>query len=211
MLKRNGQLCHRSVPDYAGRLTDAEFFAYSAVFTSVEEDFKQLSTVTDSLTDVERAFPRLLEASEGAPNSFSEVVADQTGKPWAVISPLVKLRRTELLFCKRVVEGEPEFSVIQRLEPESPLAKAQGVSQLQVTSNDPRLLLQDFIEGEKQTAQLYAQDVVAVARETAEQKYPDRDLGRVIKAIAQRFAKKVSTEEQVVPLQVRRRSEGVRV
>ena len=211
MLKRNGQLCHRSVPDYAGRLTDAEFLAYNAVFTSVEEDFKQLSAITDSLTDVERAFPRLLEASEGASSSFSEVVADQTGKQWAVISPLLKLRRTELLFCKRFIEGEPEFSIIQRFDPESPLAKTHGVWQLQMAGNDPRLLLQDFIEGERQTSQIYAQDVAAVAREAVEQKYPDRDLNRVIKAIAQRFAKKVSTEEQVVPVQVRRRSEGVRV
>ena len=211
MLKRNGQLCHRSVPDYAGRLTDAEFLAYNAVFTAVEEDFKQLSTVTDSLTEIERAFPRLLEASEGASNSFSEVVADQTGKQWAVISPLLKLRRTELLFCKRFIEGEPEFSLIQRLDPESPLAKAHGVWQLQMASCDPRLLLQHFTEGERQVSQLYAQDMLAVAREAVEQKYPDLDLSRVIKAIAQRFAKKVSTEEQVVPVQVRRRSEGVRV
>jgi hypothetical protein len=211
MLKRNGQLCHRSVPDYAGRLTDFEFLAYNTVFTSVEEDYKQLSAITDSLTDVERAFPKLLEASEGAANSSSEVVADQTGKQWLVIAPLLKLRRTESLFCKRFVEGEPEFSVIQRLDPESPLAKAHGVQQLQASSNDPPLLLQDFIEGERQTVQLYAQDMAAVAREAVEQKYPDRDLNRVVKAIAQRFAKKVSTQEQVIPIQVRRRSEGVRV
>lgn len=211
MLKRNGQLCHRSVPDYAGRLTDAEFLAYNAVFTSVEEDFKQLSAVTDSLTDVERAFPRLIEASEGASNSFSEVVADQTGKQWAVISPLLKLRRTELLFCKRLIEGEPEFSIIQRFDPESPLAKAHGVWQWLMMSDDPRLLLQGFIETERQVSLLYARDIEAITREAIKQRYPSLDPSRVIKAIAQRFAKKVSTEEQVVPVQVRRRSEGVRV
>lgn len=211
MLKRNGQLCHRSVPDYAGRLTDAEFLAYNAVFNAVEDDFKQLSTVTDSLTDVERAFPRLLEASAGAPNSFSEVLADQDGKQWAVISPLLKLRRTELLFCKRFSEGKPEFAVIQHLDPESPLAKAYGVWQWQMMSYDPRLLLQGFVESEWRISLLYAQDAKAVAREVAERKYPGRDLSRVIKAIGERFAKKVSTEEQVVPVQVRRRAEGVRV
>lgn len=211
MLKRNGQPCHRSVPDYAGRLTDSEFLAYGTVFASVEEDFKQLSVITDSLTDVERAFPRLVEASEGAPNSFGEVVADQTGKQWAVIAPLLKLRRTELLFCKRFIEGKAEFSVIQRLDPESALAQAKGVWQLQMTSNDARLLLQEFIESERETSQLYAQDLVAVACETIEQQYPDRDLSRVINAIGQRFAKKVSTEEQVIPTPMRRRSVGVRV
>lgn len=211
MLKRNGQLCHRSVPDYAGRLTDAEFLAYNAVFSSVEEDFKQISTVADSLTEIERAFPRLLEASEGASNSFSEVVADQTGKQWAVISPLLKLRRTELLFCKRFSKGEPEFSLIQRLDPESLLAKAHGVWQWLMMSYDPRELLQGFIETERQVSLLYARDIEAITRETTKQSYPDLDPSRVIKAIAQRFANKFSTEEQVVPVQVRRRSEGVRV
>ena len=61
MLKRNGQPCQRTVPDYSGRLTDFEFLAYNTVFTSVEEDFKQLSAITDSLTDLERAFARVLE------------------------------------------------------------------------------------------------------------------------------------------------------
>jgi hypothetical protein len=211
MLKRNGQPCQRSVPDYSGRLTDFEFLAYNTVFTSVEEDFKQLSAVTDSLTDLERSFPRVLEASEGAVGGFSEVVPDQTGKQWSVVAPLLKLRRTETLFCKRVVEGENEFAVVERLDPNSPLAKAQGVWQLQMTSNDPRLLLQDFIEGERQASQLYAQDIVGISREAIEEKFPDRDLSRVIKAIAQRCAKKVSTEERVIPIQTRRRSEGIRV
>lgn len=211
MLKRNGQPCQRGVPDFGGRLTDFEFLAYSTAFASVEEDFRQLSAITDSLTDVERAFPRLLEASEGAANSFSEVIADQTGKQWSVIAPLVKLRRTELLFCKRFIEGEPEVSVIQKFDPESPIAKAQGAWQLQMAGNDPRLLLQDFVEGERQTMQLYAQDMVASAREAIEQKYPDHNLSRVVKAIAQRFANKISTEEQIVPVQIRRRAEGVRV
>lgn len=211
MLKRNGQPCQRSVPDYSGRLTDFEFLAYNTVFTSVEEDFKQLSAITDSLTDLERSFPRVLEASEGAVSGFSEVVPDQMGKQWSAVAPLLKLRRTEMLFCKRVVEGENEFAVVERLDPNSPLAKAQGVWQLQMTSNDPRLLLQDFIEGERQTSQLYAQDIVAISREAIDEKFPDRDLSRVIKAIAERCSKKVSTEERVIPIQTRRRSEGVRV
>lgn len=211
MLKRNGQPCQRTVPDYSGRLTDFEFLAYNTVFTSVEEDFKQLSAITDSLTDLERAFPRVLEASEGGVDSFNEVLPDQNGKQWSVVAPLLKLRRTELLFCKRVIEGESEFAVVERLDPNSPLAQAKGTWQLQMTSNDPRLLLQDFIEGERQTAQLYGQDIVAISREAIDEKFPDRDLSRVVKAIAERCTKQISTEEKVIPIQTRRRSEGVHV
>jgi hypothetical protein len=211
MLKRNGQACQRTVPDYPGRLTDFEFLAYNTIFTSVEEDFKQLSAITDSLTDLERSFPRLLEASEGAVGSFNEVVPDQTGGQWSVVAPVLKFRRTELLFCKRFVEGESEFAIIERLDPNSPFAQAKGVWQLQMTSNEPRLLLQDFMEGERQTLQLYAQDIAAIAREAIEEKFPERDLGRVIKAISQRCSKKISMEEQIVPIQTRKRVESVRV
>ena len=211
MLKRNGQPCQRTVPDYSGRLTDFEFLAYNTVFTSVEEDFKQLSAITDSLPELERAFPRVLEASEGALDSFKEVVPDQNGKQWSVVAPLLKLRRTELLFCKRVIEGESEFAVVEKLDPSSPLARAKGPWQLHMSSNDPRLLLQDFIEGERQAAHLYGQDIVAISREAIDEKYPDQDLSRVVKAISQRCSKKISTEEKVIPIQTRRRSEGVHV
>jgi hypothetical protein len=211
MLKRNGQPCQRTVPDYSGRLTDFEFLAYNTVFTAVEEDFKQLSAITDSLTDLERSFPHLLEASEGAVESINGVVPDQTGKQWSIVAPLLKFSRTELLFCKRVVAGESEFAVVERLDPNSPLAQAKGIWQLHMTSNDPRLLLQDFMEGERQTAQLYGQDIVAISREAIDEKFPDRNLGRVVKAIAERCTKKISTEEKVIPIQTRKRAESVRV
>lgn len=211
MLKRNGQPCQRTVPEYSGRLTDFEFLAYSTVFTSVEEDFKQLSAITDSLTDLERSFPRLLEASEGGLDTFDQVLPDQNGNQWAIIAPLLKFRRTEMLFCKRIVEGKNEFAVVEQLDPSSPLAQAKGVWQMQMTSNDARLLLQDFIEGERQTALLYAQDIVGISREAAEDKFPEQDLGRVVKAIAQRCSKKISTEEKIIPIQTRKRLESVRV
>lgn len=211
MLKRNGQPCQRTVPDYSGRLTDFEFLAYNTVFTSVEEDFKQLSAITDSLMDLADSFPRLLEASEGEIDKFQEVIPDETGRQWAVVAPLLKLGRTALLFCKREVEGTNEFAVVERLDPNSPLAQAKGVWQTQMTSNDARLLLQDFIEGERQTAELYAKDIVGISREAVEEKYPDQDLGRVVKAIAQRCSKKISTEEKIIPVLTRKRFESVRV
>jgi hypothetical protein len=211
MLKRNGQPCQRTVPDYSGRLTDFEFLAYNTVFNSVEEDFKQLSSITDSLADLERSLPQLLGACEGAVDSVNGVVPDQNGKQWSVVAPLLKMQRTELLLCKRVVASESEFAVVERLDPNSPLAQAKGTWQLQMTSNDPRLLLQDFMEGERQTAQFYGQDIVAMSREAIDEKFPDRDLGRIVKAIAERCTKKISTEEKAIPVQTRRRSEGVHV
>lgn len=210
-MKRNGQPCQRAVPDYSGRLTDSEFLAYNTVFNSVEEDFRQLSTVADSLTDLERSLPGLLEASEGSANSFREVVPDETGTEWTVVSPLLKFNRTGVLFCKRVVEGQDEFAIIERLDPNSALAHARGAWQLQMTGNEPRLLLQDFMDAERKTAQMCAQDILGMSREAADEEFPGRDLGRVIKAISQRCSKKLSTEERIVPVPARKASESVRV
>lgn len=211
MLKRNGQPCQRTVPGYSGRLTDFEFLAYNTVFNSVEDDYRQLSAVADSLTDLERSLPGLLDASEGPTEGFQEMVPDETGAEWGVVRPLLKFNRTGLLFCKRVVEGQDEFAIIERLDPNSALAQARGAWHLQMTSNDPRLLLQDFMEAERKTAQMYAHDIVGMSREAVEEKFPERDLGRVIKAISQRCSKKLSTEERVIPVPVRKASEGVRV
>jgi hypothetical protein len=126
-------------------------------------------------------------------------------------APLLKFGRTALLFCKRVTERESEFAVIERLDPKSPLAQAKGVWQLQTASNDARLLLQEFMEGERRTAQIYAQDIVGMSREAVAENFPDRDLGRVIKAISQRCSKKISCGEKIVPVPARKRSETVRV
>ena len=211
MLKRNGQLCQRTVPDYQGRLTDAEFLAYNTGFTAVEEDFRNLLTIHESLNELERSMPHLLEVSEAPVSDFNEIVPDQDRVRWSVVAPLLKLRRTQMLLCKRIENTKTEFAVIERLDSNSELAQAIGLWQRQMTSNDPRALLQDFIEGERQTLQLYGQDIVATAKEAIEEKFPERDSSRVIGAISQRCTKTISNAEQVVPIRSPRRSEGVHV
>jgi len=61
MLKKHGQICQHSVPEYSGRLTDGEFAAYNAVFASVEGDFKELVRIADGLGQLEKSMPSFLE------------------------------------------------------------------------------------------------------------------------------------------------------
>ena len=211
MLKRNGQPCQRSVPDYSGRLTDFEFLAYNTLFDSIKKDFMQLSEISQSLMDLERSLPRIVEASESPIHVFDEIVPDELGNQWRRVASVLKLRKAELLFCKRQVEGEQEFSIVERLDPKSVLAQVKGVWQVQMTSNDARLLLQDFLEGERRTLKLYGQDIVAGARAAIEEKYPANDLSRVIKAIAERCANQVETAEKVIAIKTRPGVPGVQV
>jgi hypothetical protein len=211
MLKRNGQPCQRSVPDYPGRLTDFEFLAYGAVFESVADDFKRLSGLSSTLTELEHVLPRLVDACAGPEKEDPEIIPARDGPYWQAVAFLMKLDRTSLLLCRRETNDQREFSVIEQLDPNSALAKAKGTWQVQMTSNDARLLLQDFIDGERQALQLYAGDIVAVAREVIDRKYPGQKLGRVTKAISQRCQNAISTE-QVVPIRhSRKESAGIRV
>lgn len=211
MLKRNGQPCERSVPDYPGRLTDFEFLAYGTVFDSISVDYKQVSSVNAALDEIEHSLGRLVDACLGPERKEPEIVPARDGPYWQAVAALLTLDRTSFLLCRRENNCEREFSIVEQLDPNSPLAKAKGTWQVQMTSNDPRLLLQDFVEGERQTLQLYARDLVAIARETVEQKYPGQNLSRVIKAISQRCLKAVSGEEVVPIRHVTKQSEGVRV
>jgi hypothetical protein len=211
MLKRNGQLCEHAVPDYSGRLTDAEFAAYNSVFTAVESDFKEFSSITSSLGQMEQTVPRLLEGTTSPAEASQRTVEGQDGSKWNVVAPLLQMRRGEIVWCQRNVAGNSEFAVVERFDPDSALAKAQGPCEFQMKGNNARALLQDFIEGQRGALQMYASDIVAAAQERADEKYPGQDLSRVIDALSQRCTKQISVEQMESPAQARKQTEGIRV
>ena len=90
MFKRKGQLCEHTVPDYSGRLTDAEFLAYNSVFSSVENDFNEFSRVANALGEVEKSFAQFVDAASAPRNTESEIV-EAAGAKWDVIKPLLKV------------------------------------------------------------------------------------------------------------------------
>jgi hypothetical protein len=210
MLKRNGQLCQHSVPDYPGRLTDDEFLAYNTVFTTVEDEFQQLSGIRDSLDELEASLAKVVGSATNAP-SRAETVRGKDGAEWQIIKPLLKPQHSDVLLCKRTVGADTEFAVIERFNPNSPLAKAQGSCEVQMTSHDPKRLVQDFAQSQREMLHLWVHDIVAMARENLEEKFSGQDLSRVVKAIAQRCAKQSSPEETIIPIQQRKRIEGVHV
>jgi len=212
MLKRNGQPCQRTVPDYPGRLTDFEFLAYNTVFGGIEGNYRELALLSDSITHTEHSFSDVLAASSApSEEGTHEIVAEKNGRQWEVISSLLKQRQSELLLCKREGNSTKEFAIVEKLAPNSPLAKARGMWFVHQTSNDARLLLQDFIENERQTLNLYANDIVASAQEKIDEKYPGEDMSRVIKAISVRCMKKSVLEEKANPIRHRQRAHGVRM
>lgn len=208
MLKKHGQICQHSVPVYSGRLTDTEFVAYNAVFASVEGDFKELVGIADGLGQLEKSLPSFLEKLS-SPSSQS--LTGQDGSDWKIIAPLPVTPNGEMLWCKREFGEMEEFAVIERFDPNSPLAIAQGEFDVQMTDSDPMRLLRDFINARRDAAQLFANDIIATANEQAAENHPGEDLNRVLDAISQRCTKSISAEERISSAQARRQGEGMHV
>lgn len=208
MLKKHGQLCQHSVPDYSGRLTDSEFEAYNSVFASIEGDFKELASITGDIAQLEKSLPEFLKRIS---SPVSQSVGGQDGSEWEVIAPLPDTKHGEMLWCKRQIGDMEEFAVVERFDPNSPFATAQGEFDVQMTDSDPMRLLRDFINARRDTAQLFANDIIATAQEQAAEKYPGEDLNRVLEAISNHCTKSISPEQSVPPAQVRRQGEGMHV
>jgi hypothetical protein len=210
MMKRNGQLCEHTVPDYSGRLTDAEFLAYNSVFGAVEKDFNVLTTVSKALAEIENSFTHLVEAAK-TNQPERAVVVEPLGGSWDVISSLLKVDGTEMLWCKQRFNDTDSYGIVQRLDSDSPLAKAQGECSLQVMGLEARGLLRDFLHELRDALGLYATDIVADTHERLAEKYPGQDMDRVAKAIEARCAKQISSEQIMTQAQTPSRREGIRV
>ncbi len=208
MLKRNGQLCEHSVPDYSGRLTDSEFEAYKAVFGTVETEFNELSAITQAVAQMEKSLPEFLDKIS-TPGSQS--LDGQDGAQWKVVAPLPDSQHGEMFWCKRQLGDMEEFAIVERFDPNSPLAAAQGEFDVQMTDTDPMRLLRDFINARRDAAQLFANDIVTAVQQQTSEKYPGEDLNRVVEAISHRCSKKISPEQTVSSVEARRRSEGMHV
>jgi hypothetical protein len=208
MLKKHGQICQHSVPEYSGRLTDAEFAAYNSIFASVEGDFKELVEIANGLGQLEKSLPQFLEKLSSRSH---QSLTGQDGSDWNIIAPLPVTPNGEMLWCKRQLGEMEEFAVIERFDPSSPLAMAQGEFDVQMTDADPLRLLRDFINARRDAAQLFANDIIATAREQASENHPGEDLSRVIDALTQRCTKSISPEQNVASTQVRRQGAGIHV
>ncbi len=208
MLKKHGQICQHSVPEYSGRLTDGEFAAYNAVFASVKDDFKELVRIADGLGQLEKSMPSFLKKLS---SSSSRSLIGQDGSEWQILAPLPVTPSGEMLWCKRQFGEMEEFAVVERFDPSSPLAMAQGEFDVQMTDSDPLRLLRDFINARRDAAQLFANDIIATAKEQVAENHPGEDLNRVLDAISQRCTKTILTEERISSSQARRQGEGMHV
>ena len=177
MIKRNGQPARHTVPQYSGRLTDAENEAYQTAVAAVESELADLTTVGQALRGVENPGMGTAVAS-GDP---TEIVVGSSD-PWQVRKCLVELNQSEVFLCQKGTE----FAVIERFSENSRYAMANGPAEIMLTGNNERQVLQDYAQNERQTLQLLATDLTAKVRETLAAQHPDLNCRRVVEAVTRR-------------------------
>ncbi|MDX1951453.1 MAG: hypothetical protein SFY81_04670 [Verrucomicrobiota bacterium] len=188
MLKRNGEVCQYRVPGYAGRLTKMEYNAYTEAMTSVEDQVKQLSEGIQALSDLQNDLPNWRDLPVNGSTETAQVITvkgDQ-GAPWQILRTISKTSRNEVLFCTRPKGNDQQFGIIEKFDPNSAYARIHGTSEVLMTSNDPKLLIQDHLENERAIFQLFRKDIEATVAESLAEKYPGQNLSRVIRAISGR-------------------------
>jgi hypothetical protein len=196
LMRRNGEICRHQVLGYPGLLTDSEKNAYQEAFSSVEWLLKEFSENERALNEIEKDIP-LLALSVSEKTSRSTLAIRTGDNEWCVHRTLHKSSRNEILLCSRQTPDGKQFGVVEQFAHNSVYANANGDSDLQMTSNKAVLLLQDYVEQERQVLQMFKQDIEASVEETLANKFPGQDYGRVVKAISARCAgQKVGRSEQ---------------
>jgi hypothetical protein len=187
MLKRNGENCEHPVPNYPGLLTASEYKAYQAAIPVVAEQVRLYNERIKTLTEIED------QTSE-----IAVKVMRQTGVPqldaWQLRQTLFKSGRGEMQLCSRQREGKEIFGIIERFDPDSAYAKAQGESEEIMRASNPYLALQNFVESERTVLELFRKDIKATAEEKLSELFPKLDASRVLKAIGARCVGEAKAE-----------------
>ena len=79
MIKRNGQPARHSVPNYSGRLTDAENEAYQTAVAAVQPELADLTTIGQALRGIENPGT----GTEGTSGDPTEIIVGSSDR-WQV-------------------------------------------------------------------------------------------------------------------------------
>ena len=198
MLKRNGEDCEHPVPNYPGLLTASEFKAYNVAVPLVAEEVRLFNERATTLSEIEKQSPGTAE------QVTSQMVRDLPcltvkGKPeseWQIRHVLFKSSRSEMLLCSRDHEGEQKFGVVEKFDPNSPYARVQSDTDLQMTGSNAFVLLQNYVESERSVLQLFRKDIEATVEENLSEKFPNQNHSRVVRAISARCGNQSAVESE---------------
>ena len=198
MLKRNGEDCEHPVPNYPGLLTASEFKAYNVAVPLVAVEVQLFNERATTLSEIEKQSPGTAEqvTSQMVRDLPSLTVKGKPESEWQIRHVLFKSSRSEMLLCSRDHEGEQQFGVVEKFDPNSPYARVQSDTDLQMTGSNAFVLLQNYVESERSVLQLFRKDIEATVEENLSEKFPNQNHSRVVRAISARCGNQVAVESE---------------
>jgi hypothetical protein len=186
MLKRNGEECRFEVPVFPGRLSASEQRAYSTAIAAVGEQLRQYIEAADAVARLAKELPNTGKQPDGLVGEHLGTIQIKgaEGGQWQIRRSLFKTTRNELLLCSRQTGGGQDFGIVEKFDPDSAYARAQGSAELLITGNNVVLLLQDHVENECRVLEAFRHDLEASVEEVLAEKYPGENFSRVVKAIS---------------------------
>ncbi|MGH7991811.1 MAG: hypothetical protein ACREDS_16670 [Limisphaerales bacterium] len=191
-LKRNGEVCKYTVPDFIGKLTPAEFDAYNDAFGAIQDEFGSLEQIKDNLKEITDN-PGIFQIPDSHFAGQSVVVPNtQSGESRLnVCSCLLKLNRSDIVLCERETSEGKQFAVVERYQNDSPYAQANGNARVLAVSHDALQAVEDYVANAEHTLRFMASNMVARAQTIVWERFANQSPARVIRAISERCAKAV--------------------
>jgi hypothetical protein len=172
MLKRNGEAVEHWVPGYDLPLTRSELNAYNEAFRAIQSEFEEVGGIQKQLDKL----------TKGAQSDSSGLVIEASATRWRVEARLFTLPKSEVLLCHR----PREYAVIQRFAEDAPYAKANGRTDVLLTSTDAGQLVSEYAAQAQHTLRFMASNLVAKAQKVIWERFSENNPVRVMRALSER-------------------------
>lgn len=205
MLKRDGESCKYSVPDFEGKLTRSEFDSYNEAFESIKDELATIIRIKADLKELNVnpgvfAIPNDQFAKQTLETKHSE--GGDLNLHWDIRSRLLKLTCTDVFLCERTTSEGKQFAVIERYGNESLYAKVNGNTNVLLVSNDAQQAVQDYAARADHTLHFMASNMVATAQRVVWQRVASQNPGRVIQALSERCSKVIGDAQDEIQAQI---------
>ncbi|HEU6448284.1 MAG TPA: hypothetical protein VFV23_07600 [Verrucomicrobiae bacterium] len=204
-LKRNGESCKYTVPDFIGKLTSAEFDAYNEAFNAIKDEFASLEQIKNEIKELAgnpsvQLIPDSQFLNESVTTQHSE--RGDLNLHWDIRSRLLKLNCSDVLLCERMTADGKQFAVIERYKNDSAYARANGNANVLLVSDDVSEAVQDYIANAEHTLRFMASNMVATAQTVVWERFANQSPARVIRAISERCAKAAGEAQNEIQAQI---------
>lgn len=202
MLKRDEKFGEpHAVPGSTVKLTDRQLEAYNAVFKAIENELLDVKKVREQLTRLEQ-----INLDKPVPKAFA-IIATPEGE-WKAHAQLLKLFRSEILLGR---QGEKEWAVIQRFQPNGLYAQAHGETDILLKGNDVREVMTEYMAQVRHTLRFMARNLAAKAQQVVWEQFPDDNPSLVVRALSERCSHVAENNQTVKQSQTEtmRQSRGI--